>query len=74
MMRPKSNEVLAGLRLHAAGEERAVRAKDLAGKLGLPGKVVSNALNWLAVESKRPQVQRVRPSARGWFVYWWTGD
>ena len=33
-MRPKTEEVLAGLQVHAVGEQRAIRPRDLASKLG----------------------------------------
>lgn len=69
-MRPKCKEVLDGLKLHAAGRQRAVRSNELAGKLGLPNKIVSNALNWLAVEGKHAQVRRERAANGYWYKYW----
>lgn len=70
-MRPKTEEVLAGLKVHAVSEQRALRASELAGKLGLPKKIVSNALNWLVVEGKHPQVRRGRAERTFWYRYWW---
>lgn len=69
-MRPKTDEVLAGLKLHAVGEQRALRSSELAGKLGLPNRIVSNALNWLAVEGKHPQVRRARALKTFFYKYW----
>ena len=69
-MRPKCNEVLAGLALHAVGRGHALRPSQLAGKLDLPNKIVSNALIWLAVEGKHPQVRRERLSEKFWYEYW----
>jgi hypothetical protein len=71
-VRPGSIEVLHGLQLHARGQERAVRAGDLADKLGMPSKVVSNALNWLTVEQgKHPKVRRAQSGKGHWYRYWW---
>ena len=70
-MRPKTNEVLAGLQIHAVGQSRALRSSELAGKLGLTPRIVSNALNWLAVEGKHPQVRRERTVRTFWYLYWW---
>ncbi len=72
-MRPKTDEVLAGLKLHAVGEQRALRASELATKLGLPNRIVSNALNWLVVDGKHPQVRRARPLRAFFFKYWIQG-
>jgi hypothetical protein len=69
-MRPKCNEVLAGLKLHAVGQGNAIRPNDLATRLSLPPKTVSNALNWLAVEGKHPQVRRERAYKTYWYRYW----
>lgn len=69
-MRPRTDEVLAGLKLYAVGEQRALRSSELAGKLGLPRKIVSNALNWLAVEGKHPQVRRARALKTPFYKYW----
>jgi len=71
MPRPNTAEVLSGLQLYAVGEESAIRAKDLAVRLGLANKVVSNALNWLVVEGKHPNVRRARQIDRQWCKYWW---
>jgi hypothetical protein len=73
-MRPKTPEVLAGLQQYANGELSAVRSKDLAVRIGLPSKVVSNALNWLALESKNPDVRRGKAQGGHWYRYWWAGQ
>jgi hypothetical protein len=69
-MRQKGEEVLEALKKHAVGRGRAVRANQLAPKIGLPNKVVSNALFSLAVEGKHPQVKREKLSGKAWFEYW----
>jgi Mn-dependent DtxR family transcriptional regulator len=69
-MRAKSDEVLAGLRQHAVGQGNAIRPNDLAARLNLPPKTVSNALNSLALEGKNPQVRRERAYKTYWYRYW----
>jgi hypothetical protein len=69
-MRPKTDEVLAGLKQHALSQQHALRSNELAARLGLPNKVVSNALNWLALEGKHPDVRRERGPRVFWYRYW----
>ena len=70
-MRPKTPEVLVALRDHAAGPENSVRAGVLARKIGLPPRIVSNALNWLVTEGRNPNVRREREPRASWYKYWW---
>jgi len=72
-MRPHTNDVLAGLREHAAGRQSAIRSGDLARKIRLSARIVSNALNWLAVENKHPGVRREKEIRAFWYKYWWDG-
>jgi hypothetical protein len=69
-MRFKYDDVLAGLKVHALGRGNALRSIQLANKLGLPKKVVSHALNWLAVEARPPKARRDRPTPGSQFEYW----
>jgi hypothetical protein len=69
-MRQKGEEVLAGLRKYALGRGHALRANQLAPKIGLPNKVVSNALFSLVVEGRHPQVRREKLSGKSWYEYW----
>ena len=70
-MREKAEEVLAGLKAHAAGKGNALRASQLAAKVGLPRKTVSNALNSLTeAGGKHPEVRRERLSGGSWYEYW----
>jgi hypothetical protein len=70
-MREKAEEVLAGLKVHAVGRGNALRASGLAAKLGLPRKIVSNALNSLTESgSRNSEVRRERLSGGNWFEYW----
>lgn len=70
-MRPKTPEVLAGLQQYARGESCAIRSNDLARKIELPTKVVSNALNWLVVDERNPNVRREKQAGTYWYRYWW---
>jgi hypothetical protein len=70
-MRPKTDEVLAGLKQHATGQRNAMRSNTLARKVGLPPRIVSNALNWLVVDSKHPDVRREQELRAHWYKYWW---
>ena len=72
-MRPKANEVLVGLKTHAVGQQRSLRSNELAKKLGLPNKIVSNALNWLVLDAKDSRVKREKALTSYWYKYWWNG-
>ena len=67
------NEVVAGLKLHAVGKTNALRSSVLAKKIGLPRRVVSNALNWLVMNEQHPEVKREKEPRVTWYRYWWTG-
>lgn len=69
-MKAKAAEVFAGLEAHALGEKNAIRAMDLAIKIGLPNKVVSNTLYWLAVEDNRRLVRRFKSMGCNFYRYW----
>jgi len=73
-MRDKADEVLGGLRQHASGRASALRAGDLAKKMGLPGRIVSNALFSLVVDAKHPNVRRQKDLHASWYKYWWLDD
>ena len=71
MIRPQTKKILEGLKTHAGRQDGALRSMELAGRIGLPNKIVSNALNWLVVEGKHPQVRRGRAERTFWYRYWW---
>jgi hypothetical protein len=72
MIRPQTKKILEGLKTHAGRQDGALRSMELAGRIGLPNKIVSNALNWLVLEKKHPNVRRAREGqARHWYRYWW---
>jgi hypothetical protein len=70
-MRPRTPEVIEALKQHANGRARAMRSNKLAAKAGIPLRIVSNALNWLVVDNKHPQVFREREARVTWYKYWW---
>ena len=51
-MRQGTEELLAALKVFAAGEMNALRGSELAGKFNLPNKIVSNAPNRLIITGK----------------------
>lgn len=71
-MRQAGSEVLAGLQQYARGECHSIRSNELARKIGLPTKVVSNALNSLVFGEK--SVHRVKQVGAYWFRYWWAEE
>lgn len=70
-MKAETEQIIAGLKAHAAGQLRAMRAKELANIIGLRHKTVSNALSWLVVDKKHPNVRRAPHGHGTRFRYWW---
>lgn len=69
-MRKNAQEVIDGLRLHAEGQGRSVFSSDLAIAIGLKMRVVSDTLNWLAVNYPEMGVRR-RKYNNCKYIYWY---